>query len=171
MDHLSHRKTLIDPQYSRHQGKKKLSAATEMGFQEQWTYCFAWLADFLVYNITPSPILCPTYIFFKQKRHKQVWLWLPPTTTFHTVNIRTTDKSISFWLEEGGKRGSQGAVHREHGTKLDGGWSQISIGGAVVSLSSQGMDLSWLAAGNWSKLTCLTWRHCMTLRGRHLLVA
>lgn len=87
------------------------------------------------------------------------------TPSFHPVNIRTTDKVISFWLEERGKRASQGAVHGGHGTKQDGGWTQIFNGGALVSLSSQGTDLSWLAAGNWSKLTCLTWRHCMTARG------
>ena len=101
------------------------------------------------------------YIHFLQAKETWASVIIHP---FHTVNIRTTDKGISFWLEEGGKRASQGAVYREHGTKQDGDWIQISNEGALVSLSSQGTDLSWLAAGNWSKLTCLMQRHCMTVR-------
>lgn len=70
MDHLSHSTPFIDPTVSRDQGKNKLSAVIEMRFQQQCTYSFSWLLDFLMYSITPYPMVCPAYAFFKQKRHE-----------------------------------------------------------------------------------------------------
>lgn len=86
------------------------------------------------------------YIHILQAR--QTWTSVI-RSPFHTVNISTTDKSNSTWLEEGGKRASHEAVHRGDGTKQDGGWTQISNGGALISLSKQGTNLSWLAASKW----------------------
>lgn len=122
MDHLSHSKTFIDPTVSRDQGKNKLSAAIEMGFQQQWQYSFSWLLDFLMYSITPSPMVCPRYIFFKQKRHECDY-----TSILHQ-NIRAINKGITVWLEEEYKRASQGSDHGGYGTKQDGGWkSRLSV--------------------------------------------
>jgi len=68
-----------------------LSEATEMRFQQQRTYCFAWLVYFLMYNITFSPFLCPTR--FLQAKETRASVITPP---FHTTSIRTTDKGISL---------------------------------------------------------------------------
>lgn len=69
MDHLSHSKTFIDPIVSRDQGKNKLSAVpTAMHVQ---LFLAAEFPDVLL-CMTPYPMVCPVYIFFKKKKHEEV---------------------------------------------------------------------------------------------------